>query len=268
MNSLPEGDAIEAVLEEEWLTLWFNRPQNRNALGSELSGALTEILVRVRDRRDVRGITLRGRGGVFCAGGDLKSFNASTLLDDAGAVMRAASREGARLFDLVNEMPQIVIALIEGPAMAGGLGLACCADVVVCDDTAQFAFTETMIGLSPAQISPFVLARTGQATGRRLMLTAARLNAREALQAGLVDFWAPSIEAAEAIENKIRLQALRCAPGAVAATKSLILASPRLSRNEMIDAAADTFTALLLSEEGREGLSAFAEKRRPKWQRP
>ena len=107
------------------------------------------VLEAVRDDRSVRGITLRGRGGVFCAGADLKAFRSGHR------AARAASREavvehskrGAGMFDAVNTMPQVVIAMIEGAAMAGGFGLACCADVVICEAGAKFAMTETAIGL-------------------------------------------------------------------------------------------------------------------------
>jgi len=263
---LPPTSAVETFFEDGWLTLWFNRPENRNALGRDLSSDLTEILLAIRPRRDVRGITLRGRGGVFCAGGDLKSFNASASGGETMESISAMSRAGAELFDLVNTTPQVVIALVEGAAMAGGLGLACCADVVICEDNSTFAFTETMIGLAPAQISPIVLARLGAARGRRLMLTAARFNGREAVTLGLADFSAPGADAMETIEKQIRSQVLKCAPGAIAATKDLILAIPSMSRREQADAAGRTFAGLMLSEEGREGLAAFAAKRRPDWQ--
>src|SRR6185295_13888766 len=127
-------------------------------------------------------------------------------------------------FDAVNTMPQVVIAVVEGAAMAGGFGLACCADVVICDAAAKFAMTETAIGLSPAQISPFVIQKLGYATARRLMLTAARFDGREAQPLGFADFVADGAPTLEAIEQQIRKQVLRCAPGAVAGTKELIRA--------------------------------------------
>src|SRR5262249_19799116 len=149
------------------------------------------------------------------------------------------SKRGAVMFDAVNTMPQVVIAVVEGTAMAGGFGMACCADVVICDANAKFAMTETAIGLSPAQISPFVIQKLGYATARRLMLTAARFNGSEAAQLGFADFVAEGAEALGKIETQIRLQVLKCAPGAIADTKALILAQPGMNRAQIVQAAAE-----------------------------
>lgn len=267
MATLPTVTALELELKSGWLTIWFNQPDNRNALSVDLTSDLLNVLGAVRDNRDVRGITLRGRGGVFCAGADLKAFNSGHK--SAGGPSRDAvieqSKRGAGMFDAVNTMPQVVIAIIEGAAMAGGFGLACCADVLICEANAKFAMTETAIGLSPAQISPFVIQKLGFATARRLMLTAARFDAREAHTLGFADFVAEGVEAIEAIEMQIRKQVLKCAPGAVADTKALILALPRLDRTQTVQAAAENFAGRMLSDEAREGVASFVEKRKPKW---
>ncbi|MDP3737732.1 MAG: enoyl-CoA hydratase-related protein [Hyphomonadaceae bacterium] len=267
MTQLPPVTALELELKSGWLTIWFNQPDNRNALSAELTGDLLNVLAAVRDDRKVRGITLRGRGGVFCAGADLKAFRSGHQGGASGsreAVMEQSKR-GAGMFDAVDTMPQVVIAIIEGAAMAGGFGLACCADVVICEAGAKFAMTETAIGLSPAQISPFVIQKLGFAIARRLMLTAARFDAREAQALGFADFVAEGMEAVEAIEMQIRKQVLKCAPGAVADTKALILALPRLDRTQTVQAAAENFAGRMLSDEGREGVASFVEKRKPKW---
>ena len=154
MTNLPNVNAVENELQNGWLTIWFNQPENRNALSEELVADFLKTLEAVREDRNVRGITIRGRGGVFCAGGDLKAFNKSQSGGQSKDDIIANSAHGAYMFDLVNSMPQVVIALIEGAAMAGGFGMACCADVVICERNAKFAMTETAIGLSPAQIAP------------------------------------------------------------------------------------------------------------------
>jgi isohexenylglutaconyl-CoA hydratase len=267
MTNLPDTTAAELELKSGWLTIWFNQPESRNALSTELTGDLIRVLDAVRDDREVRGVTLRGRGGIFCAGADLKAFNSGHKSE--GGPSRDAvieqSKRGAGMFDKVNTMPQVVIAVVEGAAMAGGFGLACCADVVICEAGAKFAMTETAIGLSPAQISPFVIQKLGYATARRLMLTAARFDAREAQQLGFADFVAGGMPAAEAIELQIRKQVLRCAPGAVADTKALILALPRLDRERTVQTAAENFAGRMLSDEAREGVASFVEKRKPRW---
>jgi isohexenylglutaconyl-CoA hydratase len=215
----------------------------------------------------VRGITLRGRGGVFCAGADLKAFRSGHQGGASGSreAVIEQSKRGAAMFEMVNTMPQVVIAVVEGAAMAGGLGLACCADVVICDASAKFALTETAIGLSPAQISPFVIQKLGFATARRLMLTAARFDGREAGQLGLADFVGEGAEALETVEQQIKAQVLKCAPGAIADTKALILAQPGMSRAQIVQAAAENFAGRLLSDEAREGVASFVEKRKPRW---
>lgn len=267
MTRLPVTTAIELDLKSGWLTIWFNQPDNRNALSAELTSDLLNVLGAVREDRDVRGITLRGRGGVFCAGADLKAFR-SVHQGGAGGSREAVieqSKRGAGMFDAVNTMPQVVIAIIEGAAMAGGFGLACCADVVICEAGAKFAMTETAIGLSPAQISPFVIQKLGYATARRLMLTAARFDAREAQALGFADFVGEGADALETVETQIKRQVLKCAPGAVADTKALILALPRLDRAQTVQTAAENFAGRMLSDEAREGVASFVEKRKPRW---
>lgn len=267
MTILPQTSAVQTELTNGWLTLWFNQPESRNALTKALTSDLIATLEAVRNDRSVRGITLRGRGGIFCAGGDLKSFNSGQKDNQSEADIIEMSKGGAYMFDLVNTMPQVVVAIIEGAAMAGGFGMACCADVVICEAAARFAMTETAIGLTPAQISPFVTQKLGYATARRLMLTAARFDGREAHTLGFADFIGETVDELNAHEMKIRKQVLRCAPGAVADIKALILATPRLTREETIQAAAENFAQRLRSDEGKEGVASFVEKRKPHWVR-
>ncbi|MCW5611781.1 MAG: enoyl-CoA hydratase/isomerase family protein [Rubrivivax sp.] len=265
MIKLPPTTAIEPVFSEGWLTLWFSRPEARNALSAELSSDLCTLLEAVRDEPAVRGITLRGRGGVFCAGGDLKSFKTMASGQAKRDDVMTMSRGAGRMLALLDSMPQVTVALVEGAAMAGGFGLTCCCDVVISEENAAFALTEAMIGLSPAQIAPYILQRLGYATGRRLMLTAARFKGSEALALGLADFVGADAPSLEAIEQRIRKDVLKCAPGAIADTKRLILALPSLSQDQRIEAAADNFTDRFLSEEGREGVASFVEKRAAAW---
>ena len=265
MTRLPEVTALELELKNGWLTIWFNQPDKRNALTAELVSDLLATLSAIRDDRSVRGITLRGRGEIFCAGGDLKSFNCGQKGGQSREDIIANSMLGAEMFDLVNTMPQVVIALIEGAAMAGGFGIACCADLVICSADAKFAMTETAIGLTPAQISPFVIQKLGYATARRLMLTATRFDGRGAHALGFADIVGDTIEDLDAHEHQIRKQVLRCAPGAVADIKSLILQLPSLNREATVRAAAENFAGRILSDEGKEGVASFVEKRKPNW---
>lgn len=266
MTALPETSSILTSLDRGWLTIRFNTPENRNALSEELSGELIATLNAVRDDRSVRGITLRGNGGIFCAGGDLKSFKAgfhgSTATHEEVA---AANRKGGEMFALINTMPQVVLALVEGAAIAGGLGLVCCADVVGVTKDAKFSLTETQLGIAPAQIAPFVVQRLGLTLARRLMLTGARFTGDQAEQYRLADYVVENGAGLDQIQSDIQKSVMRCAPGANAVTKEIVLAAPHLDAEAMRDVAANGFARCMLSDEGREGIAAFIGKRKPSW---
>ncbi|MDP6351849.1 MAG: enoyl-CoA hydratase-related protein [Alphaproteobacteria bacterium] len=266
MSDLPKTDNLILDRQGGWLTIWFNRPEARNALSQELIGELRAVLGAVRDDRAVRGITLRGKGGVFCAGGDLKGFKAN-YQGGAQSVehVAASSRAAGEMFDLINEMPQVVVMLVEGAAIAGGLGMVCTGDVVAVTRDAKFSMTETTLGIPPAQIAPFVAQRLGLRTARRLMLTAARFDGAEAGRLGLADHVADDVAGLEEVEADVKSQVMRCAPGANAATKEIVLATRHLDRNDMLDLAARGFATCMLSDEGREGVASFLEKRKPAW---
>ncbi len=251
--TLPKTENLSAKWDGSWLTIALNTPENRNALSAGMSADLTAVLMAVRTDRSVRGITVRGNGGVFCAGGDLKGFSGGD------ADILAMSKGGGALFSLVASMPQVVVALVEGAAMAGGLGLACCADIVVTTKSAKYALTETRLGIIAAQIAPYVAARTGLVTAKRLMLTGALFSGEQAQTYGIADFVNDDLTAKEI---EIKNQVLQCAPGANALTKDLL---SKLGAEDFTDAAAQTFLTALQSDEGREGLTAFMNKRKPNW---
>ena len=266
MTNLPKTENLLLEQEVGWLTIWFNRPDNRNALSKELTKELKEVLNTVRKSKEIRGITLRGKGGVFCAGGDLKSFKSnyqggSQTVND----IAASSRQGGQMFDLINEMPQVVLILVEGAAIAGGLGMVCCADAVAVTKDARFAMTETALGIPPAQIAPFVVQRLGLRIARRLMVTASRFDGIEAYRLGLADYVADDAAGLDEIATDMKKRVGRCAPGANAVTKAIVLAPRHLNREEQLDFAAKGFAECMLSDEGREGVASFIEKRKPIW---
>lgn len=263
--ALPTVTTLELQRSGGWLTIWFNRPDQRNALSDVMTAEIVSVFDAIRDDRGLRGITLRGRGGIFCAGADLKNFRDNFLISgDRDAVLKM-SRDTAAIFDAVNEAPQVVIALIEGAAMAGGFGMACCADVVLCESNARFAMTETAIGLTPAQIAPFVVQKLGYAAARRLMLTAARFDGAEAQRLGFADFIADDAAGLEALELALKQQISNAAPGAIAATKSLLRDITGQPRDRVIALAAQNFADRMASDEARDGIAAFFEKRKPRW---
>ena len=265
MQNLSRTSKIHTELNDGWLTIWLNSPENRNAIGNEMMTDLLAVMDAVRDDRRIRGITLRGKNGIFCSGGDLKSFNAMQAPGVTHAEVAAMNRRIGDVMLAMNEMPQVVICLVEGAAIAGGLGLMCCGDVILGTEDAKFSLTETMLGIPPAQIAPFVVARVGLSTARRIMLTGARFTGVEAKTYGLLDETAKDVAGLEDIETSIKRGVLKCGPGAIAATKHLILSSRDKSGPEMMDHAADVFAACMLSDEGKEGISSFVEKRKPNW---
>ena len=261
MDKLPDYKALDLELSGGWLDVWFNNPETRNPLTDARADELRALCAILRDRHEIRGVTFRGRGGFFCAGGDLKSFQrmfTSASRDDVVEMSKGA----ADLFHDINTVPQVTVMAIEGAAMAGGFGMACCGDVVIVHPAAKFAFTETRIGLSPAQISPYVIQRLGARIGRRLMLTGASFTGVEAEALGFADTVTDDIDSAI---DAVKTGVLQCAPGAVAATKALILDLPTMTREETANAAADVFADRLGSDEGREGVMSFAQKRKPNW---
>ena len=265
MHNLPDTTKIQTELQSSWLTIWLDSPKNKNAIGDEMIADLMAVMDAVRDDRTIRGITLRGKNGLFCSGGDLKSFNAMQAPGVGHAEVAKMNRGIGDVFIALNEMPQVVICLVEGAAIAGGLGMMCCGDVIIGTEDAKFSLTETMLGIPPAQIAPFVVARVGLPTARRIMLTGARFTGIDAHKYGLLDETAVDVDGLEEIEAKIKRGVLRCGPGAIAATKHLILSSRDKSGTKMMDHAADVFAECMLSDEGKEGISSFVEKRKPDW---
>jgi isohexenylglutaconyl-CoA hydratase len=267
MTSIPATTATTTDLKDGWLQIRFNTAENRNALSDEMVTDITAVLEAVKDDRNVRGISFQGNGGIFCSGGDLKGFR--TIYEQGPSGKHAAetlSATAGDFFALIANMPQITVALIEGAAMAGGFGIACCCDVIASTPDAKFALTETRIGITPAQIAPYVLARLGQNVGKRMMLLGSRFDGTKANELGLVDYIAKVPQDLAEIENQIKSETLACAPNAIAVTKDIVRkVQSGLPAKTFITEAADAFAEALVSDEGREGIASFLEKRKPDW---
>ncbi len=266
MTTLPSTKLIITNLQEGWLRIEFNSPHNRNALSKQLCHELRLILQQVRQDKTIRGVTLSGRNGVFCAGGDLKEFQKEFHTNLASyAEVKQNNQEIGDIFSLLNTLPQVVVILVEGAAIAGGLGLVCCGDVVVVMDDTKFSLTETKIGIPPAQITPFVVKRLGITTARRIILTGTQFTGKEAQLIGLANFCVTNTSELEQVETKIRRDVLSCSPQANAIAKEILLASSEMNTETLSEYAADKFAQAMLGEEGREGIASFVEKRKPYW---
>lgn len=264
-TALPATSDLRLECDRGVLRIWLDRPRARNALSARMARELGEVLDAVRDDRGVRAIVLRGSGGTFCAGGDLKDFEDALrgrVTEDEAA---EANRAFGALLTRFDRQPQVTLALVEGAAIGGGLGLACCADVTLTTRDAQFRLSETSLGLPPAQIAPFVLARVGLTAARRLMLTGAPFDGEQAVALGIAFAAAADSEDLEARCDATLELVRACAPGAVAVTKSLLFEALGRPREEALDLGAQRFAQCLLGPEGREGLAAFAARRRPRW---
>ncbi|MBE8191180.1 MAG: hypothetical protein HAW65_06220 [Alphaproteobacteria bacterium] len=258
-------DTIILQTDNDWATLWLNRPDARNAMSGALLDDLKNHLEALAKRDDIRGITLRGKGEVFCAGGDLRGFQNDFQNTLSEAEVIAESSQMGEFFLRVRSMPQVVVSLVHGAAMAGGLGMSCAADIIIATKDTRMALTETGIGVVPAQIARYIVERMGEFHARRVMLTAHRFTAVEGATMGLVDILVDDMAAAEAAEAEIKAGVRRCAPKANAATKALLEQNKILPTKEMIHYAGQAFARSVQSAEGREGVASFLEKRKPSW---
>ncbi|PLW83398.1 enoyl-CoA hydratase [Kineobactrum sediminis] len=258
----------DLVLDEETdtLTIWFNRPETRNALSARMAEELARVLEALPAQRQYRFVVLRGKGGSFCSGGDLTMFR--TVFQDGASrdSIVQANADFGRLLRAVRALPQLFVVAIEGVAMAGGLGLSCIADVVITTADARYALSEVALGIPPAQITPVVIERIGASQARRLLLTAQRFDGTEAWRLGFAHELVADGVALNAALARLLTEARRGAPGAIALTKQIISASATLAPDAMVAFAAERFADAMLGDEAREGMAAFAEKRRPHWQ--
>ncbi len=244
-------------------TVTLNRPQIHNAFDDVLIGDLTRTLQALEADAKVRLVVLTGAGKSFSAGGDLGWMR--RMADYSEAENLQDARGLATLMRTLDRLAKPTIALVQGPAFAGGCGLVACCDIAICVDTASFALTETKIGLIPAVISPYVLNAIGERASRRYFLTAERFDAREALRIGLVHEVVPAAELAAAGEKMVATL-LACGPNALGEAKALIrrIAHGAID-DRMIEETATRIARIRATPEGKEGVSSFLEKRKPNW---
>lgn len=266
MSNLPETNDLVLDKQGSVLTIWFNRPEAKNALSAELVAELHAVLDAAAADNSLRTLVIRGKGGIFCAGGDIKGFKSGSQDGPPNEdEVAAGNREFGDLMIKLNEQPQAVIMLVEGAAIGGGLGLCCVGDVTIVTADARFRLSETSLGIPPAQIAPFVTERVGLTAARRLMLTGARFKGEEAVGYGIGHILAEDAADMEAKCQEVLEQISLCAPGANATTKAIVFEAMRRPRAEALDFAARGFARCMLSDEGREGVAAFIEKRKPAW---
>lgn len=240
------------------------RPHVRNAFNAELIARLDATFGALSSDRNVRAIVLAGEGKSFCGGADVIWMRDSLALSRDDNVADASAM--SRMFRALDRAPQLVIARVHGAALGGGAGLAAVCDVVIASDETIFGFTETRLGIIPAVISPFVLAKIGMSHARALALTGERFGARRALAIGLIHEAVAQAELDAAIERVVS-EALAAAPSAVAKAKSLLAQVSEAEYDATLAITAQAIAEQRTSTEGQAGLRAFLEKSSPPWHR-
>lgn len=243
-----------------WIVL--DRPEVRNALSAELMLGAKQALDEANADSSVRSIVVTGAGSAFSAGADLNEMKAMRDASFAENVENALRISD--VFHAIAASPKPVVARVNGPAVAGALGIVSACDVAIAVAGVSFAFTEVRLGIAPAMISPFVIRRIGPALAQRLFLTGERFSAEEAARIGLVD----EVVAPDELDARI-LAVCRdftaCAPGALAEVKRLVAAvtGPALDAHRRFTA--ETLARMRAGDEGQEGMASFLEKRKPRW---
>ncbi|SEA37977.1 enoyl-CoA hydratase/isomerase family protein [Variovorax sp. YR216] len=269
---MPEGslDFSHIVLRrrQDVLFATLNRPETRNALSPDVVAELARVLDLAESDDAVRALVLRGGGGFFCAGGNVGNFQSRLDAEAAKGVdpVAARNREFGDFMQRLAALPVPVIAAVEGAAMGGGMGLACGADIVLATRDARFALSETSLGIIPAQIAPFVVARLGHRLARRLGLSGERIHGETALRLGMVDELAIDSQTLDELLAQWISRIGACAPHANRALKPLLQRCGHEAEGALLDDAARLF-ANCMRDEGAEGIAAFREKRASAWRR-
>jgi methylglutaconyl-CoA hydratase len=243
--------------------LTLNRPEVRNAFDERLVAALAEAgraLAQAADRPRV--VVLAGAGPVFCAGADLNWMSRMVAYSHEENVLDSSRL--AIMFQVLNTLPIPMVARVQGAALGGGAGLAAVADIVVADQDAVFGFTEVKLGILPAVISPYALAKIGPSLARELFLTGARFSAARAQQIGLAHRVVPAARLDQEVDQVVQ-ELLTSGPEAMAVAKSLVARIGCELPEDVIGLTSETIARQRVSAEGQEGMRAFLEKRKPAW---
>ena len=243
--------------------LTLNRPEAKNAMSQQLMLELAAAARQLVADASVRAIVLSGSGEVFSAGGDLKGMTQQASNTREGRVHDAT--EFAKVLAELNALPKPLIGRINGSAFGGGLGLISICDMAIGLADSKFRLSEVTLGLIPATISPYVVAKIGVPNARRIMLNARMLDGNDAARLGLLDEVVSTVEQLDAAVEREVAALLHCAPGAVAAAKELIRFVSTHGAAENLDYTAKALADSWETAEIREGIDAFLKKRKPNW---
>lgn len=245
-------------IESGVATITLDSPANRNALSRTLMAGLQKSLDAALADDRARLVVLTGAGPVFCSGADLKERSG------AGAAQGGGPGGLVAVLKRIWHSPKPVIARVNGPTRAGGIGLVAACDIAVAVDSATFAFTEVRLGLIPGMISVLVLPKIGVAKGMELFLTGDTFDAGEAARIGLLNAAVPPDQLDEAV-GRYAASILKGAPGALAGCKRLVREVPGMDLDAAFEMTARLSAEFFASDEAREGMASFLQKRPPHW---
>ncbi len=268
LSSQQFDESIQLEQDSSILTLWLNRPESRNAMSLNMVKAIQQVFKAIENDLSIRAVILRGQGGHFCAGGDIKDM--AQLRGEAATAGSNQpyvdfNRQFGHMIQQVDQAPQTVVAILEGAVLGGGFGLACVSDIAISIADAKFGLPETGLGVIPAQIAPFVVKRIGLTQARRLALLGSRFDGQTALKVGVVHEVVENQQGLDALLSETIQQIKRTAPQASRVTKALLHRTLNEPLNSLLDDAAQQFANAVGGEEGMEGTMAFIQKRNPNW---
>ncbi len=243
-------------------TLTLARPDKHNAMSAQMLAELTRAAKALGEDDTVRCVILAAQGASFCAGGDLGWMRAQMDMDAATRAQEAGKL--ATMLGALNTLPKPLIGRVHGNAFGGGIGMACVCDVAIGAQGAKFGLTETRLGIIPATIGPYVLARMGEGRARRVFMSARLFDTAEAVDLGILSRMVAADDLDAAIESEVRPY-LSCAPGAVAAAKKLARDLGPVIDQSAIELSIKALADRWNTAEAAEGIGAFFDKRKPAW---
>jgi methylglutaconyl-CoA hydratase len=262
-NSVSHNSVQEFLTPDGVLYIVMNRPEVQNAFNSKQIVLLTEALENAASNPEVKVIVLCGEGKKFCAGGDInymKQMGQNSFQENKEDALQLA-----HLMHTLNELPKPTIARVNGAAYGGGVGLLCCCDMAFGTEDTKICLSEVKIGMVPATIAPYVMNAIGLRNAHRLMLTAEVMQGQEAVNCNFLNDIFPTSEFSKKVDA-LALKITSNAPNALEITKSILLNLAHQPVDEgVIDYTADVIASVRESEEGKEGLTSFIEKRKPNW---
>jgi len=254
---------IKLEIADQVATLWLNRPKIHNAMNENMIDELLDGFKSLDADKSIRIIEIKGEGSSFSSGADLNYMKKTASLPFKDNVQDAMKL--ANLFYMIYSSPKFVISVVHGNVAGGANGISVASDMVIAARKTRFRFSELTLGLIPATISPYIINRCGLAKAKLLMLSSREFSAKEAMKAGLVDKIV-SINKIEEVISEIKKSVLRTSPLNSAEAKRLFLAESYLKITpEVIQSTSESLAKARASEEAREGLNAFLQKRKPNW---